>query len=273
MLKRVLLAAKNGDDDLTASQSDFRTGGGGGFGLIPKKDFKIPTRPRNDPSTSTSGRKRKVVDYSSMGGGTDDGSDAEIENDAESVNKTRQNSKRKPITFESFKGLGPNGESLIKVRKFAKIENVEKGAIRRQFSIPVMTTKSGEVIRSQLSGVALGARRTDVPPRPLFDPMEEHLIMLFDPTTDDREAEREKERRQKEQEEFEKRIMSEEDLHAEEQLKAHQAVHKSLAEILKIKKKDANEIQPKVPVFIDPRLGKILRPHQVEGVKVCTLSV
>jgi len=43
-------------------------------------------------------------------------------------------------------------------------------------------------------------------------------------------------------------------------------MHKSLAEILGLKK----EVQerPRVPVVIDPRLAKVLRPHQVEGVKV-----
>jgi DNA repair and recombination RAD54-like protein len=39
-----------------------------------------------------------------------------------------------------------------------------------------------------------------------------------------------------------------------------------LADILGLKK-DTDE-RPKVPVVIDPRLCKVLRPHQVEGVKV-----
>jgi DNA repair and recombination RAD54-like protein len=43
-------------------------------------------------------------------------------------------------------------------------------------------------------------------------------------------------------------------------------MHKSLAEILGIKKKVEGE-HPRVPVVIDPRLAKVLRPHQIEGVK------
>ena len=42
---------------------------------------------------------------------------------------------------------------------------------------------------------------------------------------------------------------------------------RSLAEILGIMKEDPKK-ESKVPVVIDPRLGKVLRPHQVEGVKV-----
>ena len=43
--------------------------------------------------------------------------------------------------------------------------------------------------------------------------------------------------------------------------------NKSLNEILGIKKQDTSEI-PRVAVVIDPRLAKVLRPHQIEGVKV-----
>lgn len=43
-------------------------------------------------------------------------------------------------------------------------------------------------------------------------------------------------------------------------------MHKSLADILGIKKKVEGEVK-KVAVVIDPRLAKVLRPHQVEGVK------
>ena len=45
-------------------------------------------------------------------------------------------------------------------------------------------------------------------------------------------------------------------------------VHKSLAEILGIKKRGEPVEQPKVAVVIDPKIAKILRPHQIEGVKV-----
>lgn len=83
--------------------------------------------------------------------------------------------------------------------------------------------------------------------------MADHAIVLYDPTVDD--------------------IPSPEDEEAakaeEEKRKAEAAArgpHKSLKSILgivdEVKKKDV-----KVPVVIDPRLAKILRPHQIEGVK------
>jgi DNA repair and recombination RAD54-like protein len=86
--------------------------------------------------------------------------------------------------------------------------------------------------------------------------MADHAIVLYDPTIDDRpdpskvdEAQLEEERRKKEEE--------------------ARGPHKSLKAILGIvdvKKKE----EVKVPVVIDPRLAKILRPHQIEGMKVST---
>jgi DNA repair and recombination RAD54-like protein len=43
--------------------------------------------------------------------------------------------------------------------------------------------------------------------------------------------------------------------------------HKSLRELLG-EGGDKKEKAPKVPVVIDPVLSKVLRPHQIEGVKV-----
>ncbi len=45
--------------------------------------------------------------------------------------------------------------------------------------------------------------------------------------------------------------------------------HKSLKAMLG-EDKNKKEAIAKVPVVIDPRLCKVLRPHQVEGVKVST---
>jgi DNA repair and recombination RAD54-like protein len=124
------------------------------------------------------------------------------------------------------------------------------------FSIPVMMNKrTSETIVHQLSHASLGARpHPRLAPRPLHDPMADHAIVLYDPTIDDRpdpskvdEAQQEEERRKKEEE--------------------ARGPHKSLKAILGIvdvkKKEDV-----KVPVVIDPRLAKILRPHQIEGMKV-----
>jgi DNA repair and recombination RAD54-like protein len=120
-----------------------------------------------------------------------------------------------------------------------------------------MNKRTSETIVHQLSHASLGARpHPRLAPRPLHDPMADHAIVLYDPTIDDRpdpskvdEAQLEEERRKKEEE--------------------AKGPHKSLKAILGIvdvkKKEDV-----KVPVVIDPRLAKILRPHQIEGMKVST---
>ena len=46
--------------------------------------------------------------------------------------------------------------------------------------------------------------------------------------------------------------------------------HKRLRDLLGEGKNKKNKVE-KVPVVIDPRLSKVLRPHQVEGVKVIPL--
>jgi DNA repair and recombination protein RAD54 and RAD54-like protein len=53
-----------------------------------------------------------------------------------------------------------------------------------------------------------------------------------------------------------------------EEKKVQSKLHKSLAEILKIPKKGDPLERPKVAVVIDPKVSKVLRPHQIEGVKV-----
>jgi hypothetical protein len=50
--------------------------------------------------------------------------------------------------------------------------------------------------------------------------------------------------------------------------KKESKVHKSLAEILGIPKRGQVVEQAKVAVVIDPKITKVLRPHQIEGVKV-----
>jgi DNA repair and recombination RAD54-like protein len=84
--------------------------------------------------------------------------------------------------------------------------------------------------------------------------MEDHAIVLYDPTIDDKP--------EPVDEEVEAAAKA-----AAELISRDAGPHKSLKQILgldQIKKKEA----AKVPVVIDPRLTKVLRPHQVEGVKV-----
>lgn len=87
--------------------------------------------------------------------------------------------------------------------------------------------------------------------KPLHDPGGEFAIVLYDPTVDDKPEPKE---------------VGEEPSEAEKVELDQPLVHKSLADILGLKKKV--DERPKVPVVIDPTLAKVLRPHQVEGVKV-----
>ena len=119
----------------------------------------------------------------------------------------------------------------------------------------MINIKTSEKIVHQLSHASLGARpHPNLAPRPLHDPMSDHAIVLYDPTIDDRP----------DPEDIEAARLEAEKKKQEEEARGP---HKSLKAILGIqdvkKKTDV-----KVPVVIDPRLSKILRPHQIEGVKV-----
>lgn len=122
---------------------------------------------------------------------------------------------------------------------------------RQRFSIPLLDKNSADYNPSR-PAPSLGMRRgASFIARPLHDPSGEFAIVLYDPTVDDKPI---------------VPLGSEQDQAERLQVKVS-LMHKSLAEILGIKKQVDGE-RPKVPVVIDPRLTKVLRPHQVEGVKV-----
>ena len=91
--------------------------------------------------------------------------------------------------------------------------------------------------------------------------MEDHAIVLYDPTIDTRETDEERKEREKED------LRAQADKEAREKNAGLYNPHKSLKELLG-GGKEKKPHQNKVPVVIDPRLCKVLRPHQVEGVKV-----
>jgi DNA repair and recombination protein RAD54 and RAD54-like protein len=112
------------------------------------------------------------------------------------------------------------------------------------------------------SNLSLGTRPlAKVIPRPLHDPMEDHAIVLYDPTIDDRETD--EERKEREKEEAKEKAAQE----AREKTAGMYNPHKSLRMLLG-EDKEKKAKAAKVAVVIDPRLSKILRPHQIEGVKV-----
>ena len=53
---------------------------------------------------------------------------------------------------------------------------------------------------------------------------------------------------------------------AEREAERDKGPHRSLAAMLGLSKMKT-KVVAKVPVVIDPRLSKVLRPHQIEGVK------
>ena len=119
----------------------------------------------------------------------------------------------------------------------------------------MINSKTAETIFHTLSHASLGARRhPTLIPRPLHDPMADHAIVLYDPTVDDRPA----------PDEADEALREELRLRKEAEARGP---HKSLRAILGIED-PTKKSESKVPVVIDPRLAKILRPHQIEGVKV-----
>ncbi|KAL4403084.1 DNA-dependent ATPase protein Rad54 [Malassezia pachydermatis] len=218
---------------------------GGGFGpLTEQKPFKTPWKKQCGASASL--RKRPRVNYAELGGESHG-----HEEDYREVLEPRKKSSLEGV----YKGIDATGVSLNADRRKWLVYSAKPDAIRRRFSIPSMRNERGEIVESRLSNTALGVRRPiEVPPRPLHDPMGEHAIVLYDPTVDDKEAELEREKA---------RVAFEEQ---QQKLELQRGPHKSLASILGINK-PRTDVEEKVPVVIDPRLSKILRPHQIEGVK------
>lgn len=214
------------------------------------KPFKPPTLAvqREQPQ-----RKRKRVSYKGAQGASED------DDDDDSGKKTKKKKTGKGDAFESPRDNNIQSFPVFKAKPFDEIA--------RRFSIPGMKNSDGEYVQKVSSNISLGIRPlANIIPRPLHDPMEDHAIVLYDPTIDDRETD--EERREREKEEEKERLANE----AREKSVGMYNPHKSLKELLgggKDKKKNTD----KVAVVIDPRLTKVLRPHQVEGVKVSHLNV
>ena len=130
-------------------------------------------------------RKRKRVSYKEAGGNDDD--DSEDENGRKK--KKKKGDKDKDYT---------DAEDLLKnVQKYPVFKPKPFGEIRG-FSIPAIREKNGEEVHHTSSGVSLGIRpQANIIPRPLHDPMEDHAIVLYDPTVDYRETDEEKREREK----------------------------------------------------------------------------
>ncbi|KAH7919013.1 hypothetical protein BV22DRAFT_1041287 [Leucogyrophana mollusca] len=207
------------------------------------KPFKPPTLV-NVTERIQPQRKRKRVSYKGAQGN---------ENDSDSDTQKKKKKKDHDGTY--------NEEELLAAVKVFPVYKPKPFEMLRRFSMPSMTNKSGEVVPLIATNISLGIRpQAKIIPRPLHDPMEDHAIVLYDPTIDDRETDEEKKEREKE--EAREKAAKE----AEEKTAGMYNPHKSLRALLG-EGKDKKQKVDKVPVVIDPRLTKVLRPHQVEGVK------
>lgn len=190
------------------------------------KPFKCPGSATARKSSGEPARKRRKVNYAEADGQAEDKSD----------------------------GYTLDGDDALPLKtRFPVFQVKDKDTIfRARFAVPLIDKNAGGYNPSR-PVPALGMRRgTGFVNKPLHDPSGEFAIVLYDPTIDDPALNKVAEEK------------SEEDK-TKAKLDAP-LMHKSLAEILGIKKEVEGE-RPKVPVVIDPRLAKVLRPHQVEGVK------
>ncbi|KAK6540324.1 DNA-dependent ATPase protein rad54 [Orbilia ellipsospora] len=172
--------------------------------------------------------------------------------------------KRRKVDYSGADGTGEGGETswtapgaVLALREANKLPVFKvkdaESTFRTKFAIPFSDKTR---INANRPTIALGMRRgANFVPKALHDPTGEFAIVLYDPTIDDK----------KEEEVVESSSVP--DVPEEGAEKAvMKKPNKSLNEILGIKKQDTSDI-PRVAVVIDPRLAKVLRPHQIEGVK------
>jgi len=216
------------------------------------KPFKVPIKVRNDANgamASTRGlpvrNARKRVTSYELQDGESVSQDFCVDGDGNVV---------------STKRIG-----ALLTRLIGQNDNSSK--LKRSFVVPFAANNAK---RQNLSGPPppLGTRqRAILPPRPLYDPTNEFAIVLYDPTVD--VIPKIEDEVKETTPELEQQQEQEQDQEGKPDSQPTRKVHKSLAEILGIVKNpdDALKKYPDVPVVIDPKLAKILRPHQVEGVK------
>ncbi|KAF3273530.1 DNA-dependent ATPase protein rad54 [Orbilia oligospora] len=169
--------------------------------------------------------------------------------------------KRRKVNYAGADGDNEDGEvswtapgAVLALREanklpIFKVKDAES-TFRSRFAIPFIDKSR---INNDRPTIALGMRRgANFVAKALHDPAGEFAIVLYDPTIDDKKEEPEEAPSAPEPESSDKSSKG--------------RPNKSLNEILGIKKQDVSEI-PRVAVVIDPRLAKVLRPHQIEGVK------
>ncbi|GAA5930226.1 hypothetical protein JCM1841_000609 [Sporobolomyces salmonicolor] len=248
--------------------------GGGGFGTPQFKPFQVPasttaTRSRQLGGSRSSSKRPRVVFVDN-----DFYTNVATEESDEPAAKKQKKGKKKADDDDSDDDSNKKKQRGGFVDRYVPPPPPKQfpvyrpkaldAVLSKSFSIPGIK-KKGVLLDVKLSNRSLGTRQPgDFIPRPAHDPLADHAIVLWDPTIDDREAQKELERLAKEKEERD----HEEDKGRDALEKERKKVHKSLADILGIADREKKKgMVKKVAVVIDPRVGAKLRPHQVEGVK------
>lgn len=192
------------------------------------KPFKCPGTAIVTRASDKPSRKRRKINYADADGSTEG-------NDGAWTNEERL----------ALSNRDANKFPVFKVKD-------KSTTFRQRFAVPLINRDAANYDPSR-PAPTLGMRQGAVfIAKPLHDPSGEFSIVLYDPTIDDKPAPPE---------------ATEGNVEEEEKPKLDVPImHRSLADILGLRKKV--EDHKKVPVVIDPRLAKVLRPHQVEGVKV-----
>ena len=223
-----LLDPSINQENTPVSQKASRLYGGGPQSIDRLiKPFRCPGSATPTRASEKPTRKKRKVSYADADGSVEDG--------------------EKPYTNEDRLALANRD-----VNKFPVFKVKDKDSLFRQrFAVPLINKDAGSYNPFR-PAPTLGMRKGAVfVAKPLHDPSGEFAIVLFDPTVDDKPTTAEEEIKQNQDDNLPKLDVP--------------IMHRSLADILGLKQKV--EEHPKVPVVIDPRLAKVLRPHQVEGVK------
>ncbi|KAF2495684.1 helicase swr1 [Lophium mytilinum] len=193
------------------------------------RPFKCPGTAAPTRASEKPSRKRRKISYADADGSVEDGD--KLYSNEERLALATRDANRFPV----FK---PKDKDT---------------AFKSRFAVPLLNKNVGEYNAFRPAPL-LGMRQGRVfVARPLHDPSGEFAIVLYDPTVDDKP-----------------KVLAVEEAkegegNGEEVTLDAPVVHKSLADILGLKKKVDD--RPRVPVVIDPKLAKVLRPHQIEGVK------
>jgi len=167
-------------------------------------------------------------------------------------------------------------------RNFSGSMEMTHQKLTSRFFIPFKADKDGEIrYRYNRPPPPLGNRKkVYFPPKPLHDPMGQYAIVLYDPTVDIIPEEKEEEGNGEDSNQLNEQNTSKSPTPetsdsdniineiARSYRRKWRQPNRSLNDLLDINPdEDPSSKFPNVPVVIDPKLAKVLRPHQISGVK------